>query len=265
MIDKLSSVPVVMAMSGADPTGGAGIQADIETLSSLGCHTAPIITSIAVQNTTNVIETSQIDEHLIIQQARAVLEDMNVVAIKIGLITSDETVGAIYAVLRDYPNIPVILDPIISAGGGKKLTTDSVISAMKTLLFPITTVLTPNSEEARKLAPEADTMDACAMALLEHGTEYVLVTGSHEKTQQVCNTLYGNNRKLDTRHWPRLKHQFHGSGCTLAAAISAYIAHGQDVVSATHQAQEYTWNSLQAAHQLGMGQKIPHRFHRYTN
>ncbi len=265
MIDKSSSVPVVMAISGADPTGGAGIQADIETLSSLGCHAAPIITSVTVQDTTNVIETSQIDEHLIIEQARAIFEDMNVAAVKIGLITSDETASAIHSVLRDYSRIPVILDPIISAGGGKKLVSDNAIEAIKTLLFPITTVMTPNSEETRKLAPEADTIDACAMALLEHGTEYILVTGTHEKTQQVCNVLYGNNRKLDSRHWPRLNDQFHGSGCTLSSALSAYIAHGQDVVSAAHQAQEFTWKSLQAARQLGMGQKIPNRFHWYKS
>lgn len=260
-MDNPSSVPLVMVMSGADPTGGAGIQADIETLSSLGCHTVPIITSITVQDTSNVIETSQIDEHLIIEQARAVLEDMKITAIKIGLITADETASAIHSVLRDYPSIPVILDPIIKAGGGKILANESVITAIKTLLFPITTVLTPNSEETRKLAPEADTIDACAMALLEYGIEFVLVTGAHEKTQQVCNTLYGNNRKLDARHWPRLKDQFHGSGCTLSSALSAYMAHGQDVVSAAHQAQEYTWKSLQASRQLGMGQKIPNRFH----
>ena len=265
MMDKSSSLPVVMAMSGADPTGGAGIQADIETLSSLGCHTLPIITSITVQDTSNVIATSQIDEHLIIEQARVVLEDMDVAAIKIGLITAVETTSAIYSVLRDYPTIPVIVDPIIKAGGGKTLVSDGVIDAMKTLLFPITTVLTPNSEETRKLAPEADTIDACAMALLEYGSDYVLVTGAHEQTQQVCNALYGNNRKLDSRHWPRLNDQFHGSGCTLSAALSAFLAHGQNVVSASNQAQEYTWKSLQAAHQLGMGQKIPNRFHWYNS
>ena len=99
------------------------------------------------------------------------------------------------------------------------------------------------------------------MAILERGAHYVLVTGGHENTQNVCNILYGNNRKLDTRTWPRLPDQYHGSGCTLSSAITAYLAHGQDVVSATHQAQEFTWKSLQAARQLGMGQKIPNRFH----
>ena len=129
------------------------------------------------------------------------------------------------------------------------------------LLVPLATIVTPNSEETRSLAPEGDTLDACAMALLERGTHYVLVTGTHEKTDNVCNVLYGNHRKLDTRTWPRLPDQYHGSGCTLSSAIAANLARGQDIVSATHQAQEFTWKSLDAARKLGMGQKIPNRFH----
>ena len=100
-----------MAFSGVDPTGGAGIQADIETISSLGCHTAPIITSVTAQDTINVVDTAQINEHFIIQQARVVLEDMNVAAIKIGLIESDTAAMAIHTLLTDYKNIPVVLDP----------------------------------------------------------------------------------------------------------------------------------------------------------
>lgn len=257
----LTTTPVVLAFSGADPTGGAGIQADIETIASLGCHAAPIITSVTAQDTTNVVDTSQINEHFIIQQARIILEDMKVAAIKIGLIESDTTAMAIHTLLTDYEDIPVVLDPIIVAGGGKILANEDVVDAINTLLVPLATIITPNSEETRSLAPEGDTLDACAMALLDRGTHYVLVTGTHEKTNDVCNVLYGNHRKLDTRTWPRLPDQYHGSGCTLSSAIAANLARGQDMVSATHQAQEYTWKSLQAARQLGMGQKIPNRFH----
>jgi len=256
-----ANTPVVLAFSSADPTGGAGIQADIETIASLGCHAAPIITSVTAQDTSNVVDTAQINEHFIIQQARVVLEDMNVAAIKIGLIVSDTTAMAIHTLLTDYKEIPVVLDPIIVAGGGKVLANKDVIDAINTLLVPLATIVTPNSEETRSLAPEGDTLEACAMALLERGTHYVLVTGTHEKTDNVCNVLYGNHRKLDVHSWPRLPDQYHGSGCTLSSAIAANIARGQDIVSATHQAQEYTWKCLQAARQLGMGQKIPNRFH----
>ncbi len=260
-MNATATTPVVMAMSGADPTGGAGIQADIETLASLGCHAATIITCITAQDTTNVLETSQIAERMIIEQARVVLEDMNIAAVKIGLINSEETARAIHTILTDYPNIPVVLDPIIAAGGGKILADDDVVRAIITLLVPLATVVTPNSFEASTLAPEGDTLDACAMAILERGAHYVLVTGGHQNTTEIRNVLYGNNRKLDSSTWPRLSDKYHGSGCTLSSAITAFIAHGQDVVSATHQAQEFTWKSLQAARQLGMGQKIPNRFH----
>ena len=253
--------PVVMAISGADPTGGAGIQADIETIASLGCHTAPIISSVTAQNTTNVIDVAQINEHFLIEQARAILEDMNVDAIKIGLIANENIAMAIHTLLIDYSEIPVVLDPIIVAGGGKRLANDDAVAAINTLLVPLSKIVTPNSEEARMLAPEGDTLTACAMALLERGAHNVLITGTHEQSNEVCNVLYGNHRKLDSRTWPRLAGQFHGSGCTLASAIAANLAHGQDIVSASHQAQQFTFNSLEAAHQLGMGQQIPNRFH----
>lgn len=253
--------PVVMAISGADPTGGAGIQADIETLASIGCHAAPIITCVTAQDTSNVLESIQIQESMIIEQCRLVLEDMNIAAIKIGLIDCVETARALHTLLRDYENIAVVLDPVIAASGGRILANNSVVDAINNLLIPFCNVVTPNSNEARALAPEADTLDACAMAILEKGAHFVLITGSHEPTQDVSNTLYGNNRKLDVRKWPRLPGQYHGSGCTLASAITAYLAHGQDIVSASHQAQEFTWKCLQDARQLGMGQKIPNRFH----
>lgn len=253
--------PVVMAISGADPTGGAGIQADIETIASLGCHAAPIVSSITAQNTTNVIDITQINEHFVIEQARAILDDMEIAAVKIGLVESDTTAMAIHSLLTSYSDIPVVLDPIIIAGGGMVLANDDAVDAINTLLVPLATIVTPNSDEARALAPEGDTLTACAMALLERGAHHVLITGTHEKSDQVCNTLYGNNRILDTQHWPRLPDQYHGSGCTLSSAIAANIARGQDMVSASHHAQEYTWNSLQAARTLGKGQKIPNRFH----
>ena len=261
MTENTASIPVVMAMSGSDPTGGAGIQADIETLVSLGCHTAPVITSITVQNTINVQKTLQINESMIIEQARIVLEDMKVAAIKIGLVGSVETAGAIHTLVMDYPDLLVVLDPVICAGGGKVLADDGVIQAINTLLTPLANVITPNSHEIKMLAPEGDTLDACAMAVLERGAHYVLITDCQEDSQEVHNALYGNHRKLNSHAWPRMPGQYHGSGCTLAAAIAGLLAHGQEVLSALYQAQDFTWNCLQSAHQLGVGQKIPNRFY----
>ena len=259
MTQQQSSVPVVMAFSGNDPSGGAGIQADIEALISHGCHTAPVITALTIQDTQDVIGYTPLDGGLIVEQARAVLEDMPVSAFKLGLLTSAEAVEAIHSILADYPDIPVIMDPVLASGNGSMLADDDAVEAMTELLLPQATVLTPNSQEARALAPEGDTLDACAMALLEHGAEFVLITGTHENPPSVVNTLYANNRVMDTFTWDRLDGNFHGSGCTLAASIAGLLAQGLEPFTAIHEAQEYTWQALSEAYRIGMGQQIPNR------
>ncbi len=251
--------PAVMAFSGNDPTGGAGIQADIEALASMGCHTAPVITSLTIQDTQDIQGYVPIDASLLVQQARAVLEDMPIAAFKIGMLGSVEVIEAVHTVLIDYPDIPVILDPVLIAGGGNEIADEEMIDAITSLLLPQTTILTPNSIEARLLAHEADSLDACAQELLERGCDYVLVTGTHEATTNVTNTLYGNRRKLDSFSWDRLPNSYHGSGCTLASAIAGLLAQGMEPFSAVHEAQEYTWESLRAAYRLGMGQHLPNR------
>ena len=122
-----------------------------------------------------------------------------------------------------------------------------------------TTVLTPNSVEARLLAPEADTLDACAFALLDRGAEYVLLTGTHENTPHVVNAIYHAHRLMESFTWDRLPHSYHGSGCTLAACTAGMMAHGLEPFHAVHEAQEFTWNALQHGFLPGMGQHFPDR------
>jgi hydroxymethylpyrimidine/phosphomethylpyrimidine kinase len=253
------SVPVVMVFAGNDPTGGAGIQADIEAIASMGCQAAPVITALTVQDTRDVMSVWPVPTSLVIEQARAVLEDMPVAAIKIGLIGSVENAEAIHTLLTDYPNVPVILDPVLKAGGGSELSDDVLIDAMCNLLLPQTTVLTPNAPEARRLAPEADTLDACGQELLSMGCEWVLITGTHEPGDTVDNVLYGNLRRLESFSWERLPNSYHGSGCTLASAIAGLLAQGLEPFTALHEAQEYTWEALQYGYRTGMGQLLPNR------
>jgi hydroxymethylpyrimidine/phosphomethylpyrimidine kinase len=148
---------------------------------------------------------------------------------------------------------------VLTAGGGAALADDELLDALQTLLLPITTVLTPNSQEARRLAPEADTLEACAMAILERNCEFVLITGTHESSPQVINTLYGNHRVLESCAWERLPGSYHGSGCTLAAAIAGLLAQGKEPLSAIRRAQKYTWQTLRAGYRTGMGQQLPNR------
>ena len=239
--------PVVMCFSGHDPSGGAGLQADIEAITAHGCHATTVVTALTVQDTNNVIDYSPLPEDLIIEQARAVLEDMPVSAFKIGMTGSVGNIEAIHTLLRDYSHIPVVLDPVLAAGGGHVLSTEELVDAINTLLIPQSKIITPNIPEAHRLAPTADSTKACAMQLLENGAELVLITGTHAKTEQVKHTLYGNNRELDSYQYPRLANHYHGSGCTLASSIAALLAQSQEPFSAIHAALDFTWNSLEHA------------------
>lgn len=255
----MPSIPVVISFAGNDPTGGAGLLADIETLASMGCHAAPVITAVTIQDTQHVKGYTSIEPTLVIAQARAVLEDMPIAAFKIGMVGSVENMQAIHTILTDYPNIPVVLDPILASGNGDPLSDPSMVDAMLTLLIPLATVITPNTVEVRRLAHEADSIDACAHELLDAGSEFVLVTGTHENTPHVVNRLYGNRRLLETFTWDRLPQSYHGSGCTLASAIAGLLAQGLEPFSAIFEAQEYTWQTLQKGYRIGMGQHLPNR------
>ncbi|PIE83192.1 MAG: hydroxymethylpyrimidine/phosphomethylpyrimidine kinase [Candidatus Contendobacter odensis] len=257
-----------MALAGNDPSGGAGIAADIETITSLSCHAAPVITALTVQNTHNVLALIPVTPDQLLAQAQALLDDMPIAAFKIGVIGNTDNALALHTLLNTYPAIPVVLDPVLAAGGGTELANAALIEAIQRLLLPCVTVLTPNSIEARQLAPEADTLHDCAMALLARGCRYVLITGGHEPTDKIVNTLYSDNRLLETYHWPRLSGEYHGSGCTLSAAIAALLAREQareiplsaPPCSVFYHAQDYTWRSLENGYQLGCGQQLPHRF-----
>lgn len=256
---QTSHIPVVVCFSGLDSTGGAGLQADIEAVASMGCHAAPVATALTVQNTHGVIDFTPIDIALLIEQTRTILEDIPVAAIKIGMTADIPIVEAIHSILIDYPDIPVVFDPVLVSGNGDSLSEDGVIDAIRSLLLPQTTVLTPNSIEARTLAPKADILEACGQELLDAGCEFVLLTGTHEEAEHVENRLFGNRRLLETFNWERLPHSYHGSGCTLASAIAGLLAQGLEPFTAIYEAQEYTWESLNNAYRIGMGQLIPNR------
>lgn len=252
--------PAVLSFSGHDPSGGAGVQADIETLLSHRCHAVSVITALTEQDTLNVKKLIPQNSDSIINQATTLMADIPVKVIKIGLLGHPETALAIHSTIKQHPNIPVVFDPVLAAGGGADLSGSGLIRAINDLLLPYTTVLTPNSEEARRLTGLND-LKECGLSLLEKGCDYVLITGTHETTPEVSNQLFHDGRCCETYSWNRLPHSYHGSGCTLAASIAALLAQGLDVLQAIAEAQEYTWNSLNAAYQPGKGQYIPNRFY----
>jgi hydroxymethylpyrimidine/phosphomethylpyrimidine kinase len=259
------SPPIVLVFAATDPSGGAGIQADILTLSSMGCHALSVVTAVTIQDTMGVEDVFPIDAEWVADQARCVLEDVPVAVFKIGLLGSVEAIAAIAEVVSDYPDIPLVLDPVLASGRGDELASEDMISAVRELIIPQTTLITPNSLEARRLvlddADDDDNPDLaeCARRLSGMGCEYVLVTGTHENTPQVVNTLYNADGIVRTDSWQRLPGNFHGSGCTLASACAATIANGLGVPEAVRDAQEYTWQTLKYAYRTGMGQLVPDR------
>lgn len=272
------SPPIVMTFSACDPTGGAGMQADLMTIASLGCHAASVVTGVTVQDTTGVDEFVAIDADHVDDQARTILEDMRVAAFKIGVLGDVETVAAVAEILSDYPDIPVVLDPVLASGRGDAFADDDTLLAIRELLIPEATLVTPNSFEARRLAvtgEDADdgdeaqdakqpiSLDAAAARLIGWGATWVLITGTHEHTSDVVNSLYGERDGAAVRvradRWQRLPGSYHGSGCTLASAIAALLASGSSLEDAVREAQDYTWRALNASFRPGMGQFIPDR------
>lgn len=260
----ISAPPTLLTFAASDPTGGAGIQADLLTQASLGCHPLSVVTALTIQDTVGVEDVLPIDAGWIADQARALLEDMPVAAFKLGLIPTVEAVTVIAEILADYPDIPMVFDPVLASGRGDAFADEETVEAMIALLLPQTTILTPNSLEARRLALEnerdAPNLMECARRLVNAGCEHVLVTGTHENTPQVVNILYGSHGVLRTDRWERLPGSYHGSGCTLASAIAAHLANGLSVEESVRGAQEYAWKTLAAGFRPGMGQHIPDRF-----
>jgi hydroxymethylpyrimidine/phosphomethylpyrimidine kinase len=209
--------PLVMTFSATDPSGGAGMQADLLTIASMGCHPLSVVTAVTVQDTGGVEDVFPIEPEWVVDQARAMLEDVPVAAFKIGMLGSVENIAAIAEVMADYPDIPLVLDPVLASGRGDELADEDMLDAMRELLIPQTTI-TPNSIEARRLALNDDdenddpSLEECAKRLLRMGCEYVLITGTHEQTAKVVNTLYGENGIIRSDSWDRLPSIYHGSG-----------------------------------------------------
>ncbi len=258
MHNQLTSTLVVMSISGHDPSGGSGISADIETLHSLGCHCTPIITKLAARDTTGLKDSQITDTGLLIEQMRAVLEDINVDLFKIGDLGSIANTEAVHTVLSDYSTIPVVLELALDEEN-----IPSLGQATLSLLQGQSTITLLNEEEARQLAPAGDTLAAGAQEILEYGGDNLLITDTNAKGSgnQLHNNLYTRRGLYQQYQWERLPHKYHGAGSTLSAALSAYLAHKLSLYESVQQAQQFTWKALSKGRRIGMGQLLPDRLH----
>ena len=249
------NIPSVMCVAELDPTGGGGIAADIETLGSLACHCTPIMTAINIRDTQDVKDSAVVDNLLLIEQMRAVLEDIDVAAIKLHQLATTAHIESIHTVLGDYPRRPLVLDPALWAFPVEQDYGDALCA----LLLPMTTLLVITEQEAYELADSGDTCTACAHELLEMGCEAVLISSEPGLYQNHVSRLYNHSGLQQSFEWQQLPQNFVGAGSTFAAAITGYMAHGLPIQSAVREAQEYTFRALSNARRVGMGKLVPGR------
>lgn len=250
--------PVVLCFSGLDPSGGAGLQADIESIAALGCHAAVVCTALTVQDSQQVYGFEAVSPMLIRQQANAVLADLRVAAIKLGMLGSGAIAREIALILAAHPDIPVVLDPVLTANSGGSLADDDLAQGLLGL-FPLTTVITPNSIEARRLA-ELQNLPSAVQRLQDLGARHILLKGGHEAGTTIINQLHGTDGLLHESQSTRLPGEYHGSGCTLASALAAGLARGLSLKAAVIQAESYVQTVLARADRPhDSGQYLPVR------
>ena len=259
-MQRASIPPVVLIIAGNDPTGGAGLAADIQAVSALGAHPAPVAAVLTVQDTRDVSRVEPVDPVLVAEQADAVLADLPVAAVKLGLLASAAVGRAVAALLRAHPKLPLVVDPVLKAGGGEILAEEALIEVYRREIFPRATLITPNAAESRRFIPGTSDATALGAALLALGAAHVLIKGADEATPAVRNLFMSADGSRQEFTWPRLPGVYHGSGCTLASAAAALLALGETPAAAVSRAQDYTWKALQAGMPLGRGQFIPRRF-----
>ncbi|MBE0488968.1 MAG: hydroxymethylpyrimidine/phosphomethylpyrimidine kinase [Halomonas sp.] len=261
----LPHLPVVLVLAGHDPTGGAGLVADAEAIAACGGWALTIPTALTVQDCRDVQAVVPCDPHAM-RASAAALDDFEIAAIKVGLVADLTTLDAVTDIIRRFPGVPLVVDPVLRAGGGQELSTAELVDAFRDRLLPLVDLLTPNREELARLSAEAGEDTERAVELMTLGCQAVLVTGTDAPTaatpvDRVAHTLHTPYQSRQWS-WPRLPGRYHGSGCTLASALAARLAAGESLVVACEQAQAFTWQALAHAWQPGNGQALPRRLWR---
>jgi len=257
--------PCVLVFSGSDPGGGAGMQADIPAIGGLGCHPFTVPTALTVQDNVSVFAVHALDADLIRHQARVLIDRFRIDAVKLGIVGNRANAEAIAELIRglrvQQPGLPVVFDPVLANGKGDRLSTDDAALALQPL-YAVATVITPNLNEANRLCGAHLTPEQQAAELMRRGCRHVLLKGGHGPQQEdVINRWFGPDGAFQSWRWPRLPDEFHGSGCTLAAALSAQLAKGLALPEAIATAQDYCQHALETSYAIADGQRIPNRIH----
>jgi len=263
----LSTRPVVLVFAGLDPSGGAGIQADIEAIGAVGSHALPIVTALTVQDNDKVWAVHPVDVAIWHHQAQVLLEKIPINAIKIGIVgnrtNADALAELIIRLRKKKPDLLVVLDTVLGSGHGDLLAVGRAEHVISPLL-PLATLITPNLPEAARLAPDAKTIQAQASHLLSIGSQNVLIKGGHSENKDDVENLWFTASNEKSWKWKRLDGAFHGSGCTLASLIAGLLAQGIDIEEALEKAQAICQKMLENSFSIAQGQSIPNRSSAHT-
>lgn len=256
--------PCVLVFAGLDPSGGAGISADIEAVGAMGAHALPVVTALTVQDNDRVFAVNPVNSAILRHQAQVLIDKIPIAAVKIGIVGNRDNAEAIAdAIIRlrgKQPDLPVVLDTVLGSGHGFALSEGGPEQAIAPLI-PLATVITPNLPEAARLCPGAKGLGEQARHLLSLGSANVLIKGGHDESDRggsVVNRWFSPSENR-TWSWERLLGEFHGSGCTLASAIAGLLAQGVAMGEALERAQTFCQKALASAYSVADGQKMPNR------
>lgn len=246
----MQQYPIVLTIAGSDSSGGAGIQADIKTISALGCYAASVVTAVTAQNTLGVTAVHAIPPAMVTAQIKAIMEDIPPHAIKTGMLPDADTVQAVVHAL-EYANIPLVVDPVMKASSGHALTKEGLAEAIKTILLPVTTLVTPNLNEAEVLTGLSVTtvpdMKKAAEKILAYGCKAVLVKGGHLTGGNCVDVYLDQTGNEETFEAPIISSpNLHGTGCTLSAAITSFLALHYPLTMAIAVAKTYIGEAIEA-------------------
>jgi hydroxymethylpyrimidine/phosphomethylpyrimidine kinase len=253
--------PTVLCFSGLDPSGGAGLQADIEAIGQSGAHAAIACTALTIQNSQQVFGFEATPKALLLAQANAVVNDLPIRCVKSGMLGTTDNIAALAEFLQQHPDYQYVLDPVLVANSGGSLGNQATLVKAFAELIPLASIITPNTVELRALTGEND-LDLATQTLFAMGAKAVLVKGGHEDTPEyIRNALYIQGELISETRCPRLAGEYHGSGCSLASFIAGRLAQGDVLKTAVQHAETWLFGVLKNAESpVEGGQKIPKRF-----
>jgi hydroxymethylpyrimidine/phosphomethylpyrimidine kinase len=262
----MKSIRKALTIAGSDSGGGAGIQADLKTFAALGVYGTSALTAITAQNTVGVTQVFELSPKLVGAQIDAIIEDIGAHALKTGMLASAGIIDTVAKKIRQHRLKNLVVDPVMVATSGDLLIKKNAVAALRSRLFPLATVVTPNIPEAEELTHmklrSVDDIEQAARRIVAMGAQTVVIKGGHRKGPAI--DLFFDGKRIRALQAPRIRTKnTHGTGCTFSAAIAAYLAQGNDIESAVRSAKNYITAAIRDGFTVGAGHNPVHHFYRF--